>query len=60
MMRLDSPCAKDCAQSSGLQASVRNAEQATNLIQTAEASLNEVNAILVRMRELAVRPPLAR
>ncbi|MGB0604997.1 MAG: flagellin [Candidatus Latescibacterota bacterium] len=43
------------AESSGLQASVRNAEQATNLIQTAEASLNEVNAILVRMRELAVQ-----
>jgi len=43
------------AASSGLQASVRNAEQATNLIQTAEASLNEVNAILVRMRELAVQ-----
>ena len=43
------------AESSGLQASVRNTEQATNLIQTAEASLNEVNAILVRMRELAVQ-----
>lgn len=43
------------AESSGLQASARNAEQATNLIQTAEASLNEVNAILVRMRELAVQ-----
>ena len=43
------------AESSGLQASVRYAEQATNLIQTAEASLNEVNAILVRMRELAVQ-----
>ena len=28
------------AESSGLQASARNAEQATNLIQTAEASLN--------------------
>ena len=43
------------AESSGLQASVRNTEQATNLIQTAEASLNEVNAILVCMRELAVQ-----
>ena len=43
------------AESAGLQASVRNTEQATNLIQTAEASLNEVNAILVRMRELAVQ-----
>ena len=39
----------------GLRQSVRNAEQATNLIQTAEGSLNEVNAILIRMRELAVQ-----
>jgi len=38
-----------------LKMSVRNAEQATNLIQVAEGSLNEVNAILVRMRELAVQ-----
>jgi len=34
---------------------VSNAEQATNLLQVAEGSLNEVNAILVRMRELAVQ-----
>jgi flagellin len=40
---------------SGLSQAVRNAEQATNLIQTAEGALNEVNAILIRMRELAVQ-----
>ncbi len=33
----------------------RNAEQGTNLIQTAEGALNEVSAILIRMRELAVQ-----
>ena len=40
---------------SGLRTAVRNAEQATNLIQTAEGSLNEINAILIRMRELTVQ-----
>lgn len=40
---------------SGLTQSIRNAEQATNLVQTAEGSLNEVNAMLTRMRELAVQ-----
>ncbi|HCR19378.1 MAG TPA: flagellin [Candidatus Latescibacteria bacterium] len=39
----------------GLRQAVRNAEQATNLIQTAEGALNEVNAILIRMRELSVQ-----
>jgi flagellin len=39
----------------GLRQSVKNAEQATNLIQTAEGALNEVNAILIRMRELSVQ-----
>lgn len=43
------------AEVSGLSQAVRNAEQATNLIQTAEGALNEVNAILIRMRELAVQ-----
>ena len=33
----------------------RNAEHGTNLIQTAEGALNEVSAILLRMRELAVQ-----
>ncbi|MBN64365.1 MAG: flagellin [Gemmatimonadetes bacterium] len=40
---------------SGLNQNVRNAEQATNLLQVAEGSLGEVNNILVRMRELAVQ-----
>ena len=40
---------------SGLNQNVRNAEQAANLLQTAEGSLQEVNNILVRMRELAVQ-----
>jgi len=43
------------AEISGLKVNVSNAEQATNLIQVAEGALNEVNAILVRMRELAVQ-----
>jgi len=38
----------------GLRMNVLNAEQATNLIQTAEGSLNEISAMLIRMRELAV------
>ena len=43
------------AEISGLKVNVTNAEQASNLLQVAEGSLNEVNAILVRMRELAVQ-----
>ena len=43
------------AEISGLKMNVSNAEQATNLIQVAEGSLNEVSAILVRMRELSVQ-----
>ena len=43
------------AELAGLGASARNAEQASNLLQTAEGSLNEVNAILIRMRELATQ-----
>ena len=38
-----------------LVAGTKNAEQGTNLIQTAEGALNEVNAILIRMRELAMQ-----
>ena len=34
---------------------VLNAEQATNLLQVAEGSLNETNAILIRMQELATQ-----
>jgi flagellin len=43
------------AEISGLKVNVSNAEQATNLIQVAEGSLNEVNSIMIRMRELAVQ-----
>jgi flagellin len=43
------------AEINGLQQAVRNSEQATNLIQVAEGSLNEIHAILTRMRELAVQ-----
>ena len=43
------------AELTGLRQAVRNAEQATNLIQTGEGALNEVNAILIRMRELSVQ-----
>lgn len=43
------------AQLRGLAVGTRNAEQGTNLIQTAEGALNEVSAMLLRMRELAVQ-----
>jgi len=43
------------AQISGLTVGRRNAEMGTNLVQVAEGSLNEVNAMLIRMRELAVQ-----
>ncbi len=39
----------------GMRQGARNTEQAINLVQTAEGSLNEVNAMLIRMRELAVQ-----
>jgi flagellin len=43
------------AQLRGLAVGTKNAEQGTNLIQTAEGALNEVSAMLVRMRELATQ-----
>ena len=43
------------AELGGFRQAVRNAEHGTNLIQTAEGALNEVSAILIRMRELAVQ-----
>lgn len=43
------------AEIGGFRQAVKNAEQGTNLIQTAEGALNEVSAILIRMRELAVQ-----
>ena len=43
------------AEISGLKMNVLNAEQASNMLQVAEGSLNEINAMLIRMRELAVQ-----
>ena len=43
------------AEISGLKQSVLNAEQGTNLLQVAEGSLNEISAMLIRMRELTVQ-----
>jgi flagellin len=39
----------------GLKQNVRNAEQAASMLQVAEGSLQEVNKVLVRLRELAVQ-----
>jgi flagellin len=43
------------AEIAGLKVNVLNSEQATNLLQVAEGSLNETNAILIRMQELATQ-----
>jgi len=43
------------AELSGLRQNVLNAEQGSNLLQVAEGSLNEINAMLIRMRELSVQ-----
>lgn len=43
------------AELGGMRQGVRNAEQGINLIQLAEGSLNEVSAMLQRMRQLAVQ-----
>ena len=43
------------AQTRGLRQAVRNAQDGISLIQTAEGALNEVHAILQRMRELVVQ-----
>ena len=43
------------AQIAGMTTGVRNAEQGMNLLQVAEGSLNEVSAIMIRMRELAIQ-----
>ena len=39
---------------SGFAQGMRNSEQATNLDQTAEGALNEINGLLLRMRKLSV------
>jgi len=41
-------------QVSGLDVAQQNSEQGVNLIKTAEGALNEVNALLRQMRDLAV------
>jgi flagellin len=43
------------AQITGLNQAVKNAQDGTSLLQTAEGSLNEVHTMLQRMRELAVQ-----
>ena len=43
------------AEIAGLKMNVLNAEQGANLLQVAEGSLNEINAVLIRMRELATQ-----
>lgn len=43
------------AEISGLKVNVLNAETASNLLQVAEGSLNEMSAMLIRMRELAIQ-----
>lgn len=42
------------AQMSGLQAAITNTSNATNVVQTADGGLNEINALLVQIRGLAV------
>jgi flagellin len=43
------------AEVSGFSQGIKNAEHATNLIQTAEGALGEMSGMLLRMRELAVQ-----
>ncbi len=43
------------AEISGFAQGIRNSEQAINLVQTAEGALNEINGLLLRMRELSVQ-----
>ena len=42
-------------QATGMEQAVRNSQQATNYLQTAEGGLNQIHGILARMRELAVQ-----
>jgi flagellin len=42
------------AQIAGLNAAIVNSERAVNLVQTIEGALNEVNSLLIGMRELAL------
>ena len=45
---------KQRAQISGLRAAIDNSEKAVSLIQTAEGALTEINALLVKIRALAI------
>merc|ERR1711959_744075 len=42
-------------QATGMKQAVRNSQQATNYLQTAEGGSNQIHGILARMRELAVQ-----
>ena len=42
-------------QATGMKQAVRNSQQATNYLQTAEGGLNQIHGILARMRELAIQ-----
>ena len=42
-------------QATGMKQAVRNSQQATNYLQTADGGLNQIHGILARMRELAVQ-----
>ncbi|MGJ7914845.1 flagellin [Massilia sp. LXY-6] len=43
------------AQTSGMAVAMRNTQNSTSMLQTAEGSLNEVNNMLVRMKDLATQ-----
>lgn len=45
---------KQRAQIAGLEQSIANAEKAVSLVQTAEGALSEINALLVKVRSLAI------
>merc|ERR1712000_340855 len=48
-------CQRMKNQSTGMRQAVRNSQQPTNYLQTAEGGLNQIHGILSRMRELAVQ-----
>lgn len=45
---------KQRAQIAGLEKAIENAEKAVSLVQTAEGALSEINALLVKVRSLAI------
>src|SRR5512138_1792746 len=42
------------AQLNGIEAAVKNSEKAVNMVQTAEAALDKVGKLLVKIRQLAI------